>query len=158
MKPGCAAQVMALVAGSAGFIRSVHGWKTVCALIAVTSLHPEAAAVSMKALAAVARPPALSPVAFTPVLEAVVSCVERNAKVIAPKTLPQSQGKQQGGMASRTLQGHAQSHKAQCTSAFAKRLGTRIGATNATSHFSWHSLFMRMLKGSSLATSGFGFV
>ena len=91
MKPGCAAQVTALVAGSAGFIRSVHGWKTVCALIAVTSLHPEAAAVSMKALAAVARPPALSPVAFTPVLEAVVSCVERNAKVIAPKTLPQSQ-------------------------------------------------------------------
>ena len=75
-------QVLALVSGSAGFIRSVHGWKTVCALIAVTSLHPEAAGVSMKALASVARPSALSPVAFTPVLEAVVSCVERNAKVI----------------------------------------------------------------------------
>ena len=81
-KTGIALQVLALVSGSAGFIRSVHGWKTVCALIAVTSLHPEAAAVSMKALAAVARPSALSPVAFTPVLEAVVSCVERNAKVI----------------------------------------------------------------------------
>ena len=78
---GFALQVLALVSGSAGFIRSVHGWKTVCALIAVTSLHPEAATVSMKALAAVARPSALSPVAFTPVLEAVVSCVERNAKV-----------------------------------------------------------------------------
>ena len=77
-------QVLALVAGSAGFIRSVHGWKTVCALIAVTSLHPEAAPVSMNALVAVARPSALSAVAFTPVLEAVVSCVERNAKVHNP--------------------------------------------------------------------------
>jgi len=76
-----ALQVLALVAGSASFIRSVHGWKTVCALIAVTSLHPEAAPVSMNALASVARPSALSPVAFTPVLEAVVSCIERNAKV-----------------------------------------------------------------------------
>ena len=79
---GSGLQVLALVAGSAGFIRSVHGWKTICALIAVTSLHPEAAAVSMNALASVARPSALSPVAFTPVLEAVVSCVERNAKVV----------------------------------------------------------------------------
>jgi hypothetical protein len=77
-------QVLALVAGSAGFIRLVHGWKTVCALIAVTSLHPEAAPVSLNALAAVARPSVLSSVAFTPVLEAVVSCVERNAKVHTP--------------------------------------------------------------------------
>ena len=74
-------QVLALVAGSAGSIRSVHGWKTVCALIAVTSLHPEAAPVSMNALASVARASTLSAVAFTPVLEAVVSCIERNAKV-----------------------------------------------------------------------------
>ena len=77
----CGVQVLALVAGSAGSIRSVHGWKTVCALIAVTSLHPEAAPVSMNALASVARASTLSAVAFTPVLEAVVSCIERNAKV-----------------------------------------------------------------------------
>ena len=73
--------MLALVAGSAGSIRSVHGWKTVCALIAVTSLHPEAAPVSMNALASVARASTLSAVAFTPVLETVVSCIERNAKV-----------------------------------------------------------------------------
>ena len=77
----CGVQVLALVSGSAGSIRSVHGWKTVCALIAVTSLHPEAAPVSMYALASVARASTLSAVAFTPVLEAVVSCIERNAKV-----------------------------------------------------------------------------
>ena len=77
----CGVQVLALVAGSAGSIRSVHGWKTVCALVAVTSLHPEAAPVSMNALASVARASTLSAVAFTPVLEAVVSCIERNAKV-----------------------------------------------------------------------------
>ena len=81
-------QVLALVSGSAGFIRSMHGWKTVCALIAVTSLHPEAATFSMKALASVARPSALSTVAFTPVLEAVVSCVERNAKVPVREPFP----------------------------------------------------------------------
>ncbi len=77
-------QVLSLVAGNAGFIRSVHGWKTVCALIVVTSLHPDAAPVSLNALAAVARPSALSAIAFTPVLEAVVSSVERNAKVHLP--------------------------------------------------------------------------
>ena len=80
----CGVQVLVLVAGSAGSIRSAHGWKTVCALIAVTSLHPQAAPVSMNALASVARASTLSAVAFTPVLEAVVSCIERYAKVASP--------------------------------------------------------------------------
>lgn len=74
-------QVLALVAGSAAFIRSAHGWRTVCALIAVTCLHPDAAPTALNALAAVSRPPALSRAAFLPVLESIVSCVERSAKV-----------------------------------------------------------------------------
>ena len=74
-------QVLALVAGSAAFIRSAHGWKTVCQLLTATSAQPEAAPVAMDALAAMARPSALSVIAFTPVLDAVISCIERNAKV-----------------------------------------------------------------------------
>ncbi len=74
-------QVLTLVAGSAAFIRSAHGWRTVCALITVTCLHPDAAPTALNALSAVARSPALSDVAFMPVLEAIVTCVERCAKV-----------------------------------------------------------------------------
>ncbi|KAK9918480.1 hypothetical protein WJX75_004379 [Coccomyxa subellipsoidea] len=75
-----AAEVLTLVAGSAAFIRSAHGWRTVCALITVTCLHPDAAPTALNALSVVARSPALSAVAFTPVLEAIVSGVERCAK------------------------------------------------------------------------------
>lgn len=74
-------QVLTLVAGSAAFIRSAHGWRTVCALITVTCLHPDAAPTALNALSVVACSPALSAVAFTPVLEAIVSGVERCAKV-----------------------------------------------------------------------------
>ncbi|CAL8465729.1 g5265 [Coccomyxa elongata] len=75
-----AAEVLTLVAGSAAFIRSAHGWRTVCALITVTCLHPDAAPTALNALNAVARSPALSNNAFMPVLEAIVTCVERCAK------------------------------------------------------------------------------
>lgn len=76
-------QVLTLVAGSAAFIRSAHGWRTVCALITVTCLHPDAAPTALNALNAVARSPALSNHAFMPVLEAIITCVERCAKVRA---------------------------------------------------------------------------
>ena len=76
-------QVLTLVAGGAAFIRTAHGWKTVCALITVTSLHPEAALTSLAALNSIVRPPALGVVAFAPVLETIVTSVERFAKVTA---------------------------------------------------------------------------
>ncbi|EIE18029.1 Sec7-domain-containing protein, partial [Coccomyxa subellipsoidea C-169] len=75
-----AAEVLTLVAGSAAFIRSGHGWRTVTALITVTSLHPDAAPVALNALSVISRPPALCQAAFMPVLEAIVTCVERCAK------------------------------------------------------------------------------
>lgn len=77
----CPGQVLALVASSAAFIRSAHGWKTVCALITATSINPEAAPTSLNALASVARSQALSTVSFLPVMDAIVACVERYALV-----------------------------------------------------------------------------
>jgi hypothetical protein len=79
--PCASVQVLALVAGSAAFIRSAHGWKTVCALITATGINPEAAPTALNALASVARSQALSLQSFLPVLDAVVTCVERYALV-----------------------------------------------------------------------------
>jgi len=78
------AQLLALVTASAAYIRTLHGWRTVCALVTMTSLHPDAAATALAALAAVARPPALAPPSFPACLEAVMAVAERNSKVLPP--------------------------------------------------------------------------
>jgi hypothetical protein len=78
------AQLLALVTASAAYIRTLHGWRTVCALVTMTSLHPDAAATALAALAAVARPPALAPPSFPACLEAVMAVAERNSKVPLP--------------------------------------------------------------------------
>lgn len=81
------AQVLTLVAGAGPHIRSAPGWRTVCALLSVTALHPDAAPTAAAALAAAARPPALCAASYAPVLDAIVAFVERCAKVRA-LTLP----------------------------------------------------------------------
>ena len=70
--------------GSAAYIRTLHGWRTVCALVTMTSLHPDAFAIALDALAVVARPPALAPPSFPPCLEAVMAVAERNASKARP--------------------------------------------------------------------------
>ncbi|KAK9841755.1 hypothetical protein WJX81_000904 [Elliptochloris bilobata] len=74
-----ATETLALVSGSAAYIRTLHGWSTVCKLISMTSMHPDAFAIALDALAVIARPPALAPPSFLPCLEAVVAVAERNA-------------------------------------------------------------------------------
>ena len=75
------AQVLALVKATAPDLRSARAWRTICALIANMSLHPEAAPVALEALAAAAAPEALSTLSFIPVLEAASQLVERNSAV-----------------------------------------------------------------------------
>lgn len=70
--------------GSAAYIRTLHGWRTVCALVTMTSLHPDAFSTALDALAVVARPPALAPPSFPPCLEAVMAVAERNASKACP--------------------------------------------------------------------------
>ena len=70
--------------GSAAYIRTLHGWRTVCALVTMTSLHPDAFATALDALAVVARPPALATPSFPPCLEAVMAVAERNASKARP--------------------------------------------------------------------------
>ena len=85
------AQTLALVTGSAAYIRTLHGWRTVCALVTMTSLHPDAFSTALDALAVVARPPALAPPSFPPCLEAVMAVAERNASKARPEvSLPAS--------------------------------------------------------------------
>ena len=75
-------QLLKLVRNSAGHIRSVRGWRTVCALITMTSLHPGTAATSFEALRVVTREKGLlSPASFAPCLETALTFVDRHAKV-----------------------------------------------------------------------------
>ena len=74
-------QVLALVKAAAPDLRSARAWRTLCALIANMSLHPEAAPVALEALAAAAAPEALSTLSFIPVLEVASQLVERNSAV-----------------------------------------------------------------------------
>ena len=77
-------QLLKLVRNSAGHIRSVRGWRTVCALITMTSLHPGTAATSFEALRVVTREKGLlSPASFAPCLETALTFVDRHAKVPA---------------------------------------------------------------------------
>ena len=85
--PSAPAQLLALVTGSAAYIRTLHGWRTVCAMVTMTSLHPDAEATALSALAAVARAPALARPSFPPCLEAVMAVAERNSKVLCMRVL-----------------------------------------------------------------------
>ncbi|KFM23960.1 ARF guanine-nucleotide exchange factor GNOM [Auxenochlorella protothecoides] len=68
----------ALLRSSARYIRSEADWKTVCALVRLTSLRPEAAPAAFEALSvAVHDPRALSTRSFPPLLETCLHFVER---------------------------------------------------------------------------------
>lgn len=56
-------------------------------MVTMTSLHPDAEATALSALAAVARAPALAPPSFPPCLEAVMAVAERNSKVLRLRVL-----------------------------------------------------------------------
>ena len=70
-----------LVRGCAAHIPMARGWRTVCALIMLTELHPEAGPTALQGLAAAAAPDALTEPAFLPVLQACAVVVERHCKV-----------------------------------------------------------------------------
>ena len=74
-------QVLTLVRGCAAHIPMMRGWRTVCALIMLTELHPDAGPVAIQALAAAAAADTLTVPAFLPVLEAAAAVVERHCKV-----------------------------------------------------------------------------
>jgi len=62
--------------------RSARGWKTVCALINMTALHPEASQTSFEAFALVCKDDKLlTPANFAPLLETALVFVDRHAKV-----------------------------------------------------------------------------
>ena len=62
--------------------RSARGWKTVCALINMTALHPEASQTSFEAFALVCKDEKLlTPANFAPLLETALVFVDRHAKV-----------------------------------------------------------------------------
>ncbi|KAL3131638.1 hypothetical protein ABBQ38_007935 [Trebouxia sp. C0009 RCD-2024] len=76
-----AAELLKLVKSSAAYIRSARGWKTVCALINMTALHPEASQTSFEAFALVCKDDKLMTAAnFAPLLETALVFVDRHAK------------------------------------------------------------------------------
>ncbi|KAK9828895.1 hypothetical protein WJX72_002652 [[Myrmecia] bisecta] len=76
-----ATEVLSLVKVSAPFIKSVRGWRTICKLITMTSLHPEAAGTAFEALVLVTRDASLlTPLSFMPCLETAVTFLERHSQ------------------------------------------------------------------------------
>ncbi|KAL0041048.1 hypothetical protein WJX77_003321 [Trebouxia sp. C0004] len=76
-----ATELLKLVKSSAAYIRSARGWKTVCALINMTALHPEASQTSFEAFALVCKDDKLlTPANFAPLLETALVFVDRHAK------------------------------------------------------------------------------
>ncbi|DBA68573.1 TPA: hypothetical protein ACH3X2_013515 [Trebouxia sp. C0005] len=74
-------ELLKLVKSSAAYIRSARGWKTVCALINMTALHPEASQTSFEAFALVCKDEKLlTPANFAPLLETALVFVDRHAK------------------------------------------------------------------------------
>lgn len=66
-------------------LRSARGWKTVCALINMTALHPEASQTSFEAFALVCKDDKLLTSSnFAPLLETALVFVDRHAKVNSP--------------------------------------------------------------------------
>lgn len=77
------AELLKMVKASAAFIRSARGWKTVCALINMTALHPEASQASFEAFSVVCKDEKLlSGSNFAPCLETALVFLDRHAKVI----------------------------------------------------------------------------
>ena len=76
------AELLKMVKASAAYIRSARGWKTVCALINMTALHPEASQASFEAFSLVCKDEKLlSGSNFAPCLETALVFLDRHAKV-----------------------------------------------------------------------------
>ena len=75
-------ELLKMVKASAAHIKSARGWKTVCALINMTALHPEASQASFEAFSLVCKDDKLlSDSNFAPCLETALVFLDRHAKV-----------------------------------------------------------------------------
>ncbi|PRW57821.1 ARF guanine-nucleotide exchange factor GNOM-like [Chlorella sorokiniana] len=78
MAEGIAAELLALLRSSAPYVRSEADWRTVCAIIKLTSVRPEAAPLAYECLSVVCSSPrALSGEAYLPLLETCLQFIER---------------------------------------------------------------------------------
>lgn len=75
-------QLLALLKSSAPYVRSEADWRTVCALLRLTSVRPEASALAYESLSvAIGTPGTLTGASYLPLLEACLQYLQQYKEV-----------------------------------------------------------------------------
>lgn len=74
-------QVLSLVKGSAGYIKTEKDWRMVLAILHMTAMDPSEQAIAMEALLHIVTDPSMHPSAFRPCFDAILQFLERARQV-----------------------------------------------------------------------------